>query len=167
MNAFTDRLGGVWTEAYRVLKSDGILVFTYHHSRREGWRSILAALVVAGFNITAAHPIKSEMSVAMPKFLAKEPINFDVIFVCRKKSRMQAQNTHENLWNSVEIVSAQQIERLRAKSFSLSKNDIRVVVMGQVLRRLAMYDTVAHCLKLLESNESNIETLINKLDSAA
>ena len=63
---FTERLSTVWTEAYRVLKDEGILAFTYHHSRQEGWHSVLHALMEAGFAITAAHPIKSEMSVAMP-----------------------------------------------------------------------------------------------------
>jgi adenine-specific DNA methylase len=67
---FTRRLTGVWAESCRVLKDDGLLVFTYHHSRPEGWRSVLEALMSAGFTITAAHPIKAEMSVAMPKGLS-------------------------------------------------------------------------------------------------
>lgn len=48
-STFTERLGTVWTEAYRVLRDDGILTFTYHHSRPGGWRSVLYALMVAGF----------------------------------------------------------------------------------------------------------------------
>jgi adenine-specific DNA methylase len=61
------------------------LAFTYHHSRSEGWKSVAEAIMVAGFVITAAHPIKAEMSVAMPKRQAKEPIDLDVILVCRKR----------------------------------------------------------------------------------
>ncbi len=33
---FTDRLAAVLREAHRVLKDDGLLAFTYHHSRPEG-----------------------------------------------------------------------------------------------------------------------------------
>ena len=31
-----------------------------------------------------SHPVKSEMSVATPKSQAKEPIQLDIIIVCRK-----------------------------------------------------------------------------------
>ena len=46
---FTDRLTSVWRETHRVLKEDGLLAFTYHHSRPEGWRCVLQALMQAGF----------------------------------------------------------------------------------------------------------------------
>ena len=39
----------------------------------------------AGFHFVNAHPVKAEMSVATPKFQAKEPIQLDVILVCRKR----------------------------------------------------------------------------------
>ncbi len=40
----------------------------------------------AGFVIVNAHPVKAEMSVATPKFQAKEPIQLDIILVCRKST---------------------------------------------------------------------------------
>ena len=82
---FTERLTLVLNETARVLKDVGLLVFTYHHSRWEGWQSVLNAVVRAGFQIEACHPVKAEMSVATPKHQAKAPINFDIIIVCRKK----------------------------------------------------------------------------------
>ena len=86
---FTERLQGVWTEAVRVLKDDGILAFTYHHSRPEGWSSVLRALFESGLVVTASQPVKSEMSVATPKHQAKEPIDLDIIIVCRKRSYVE------------------------------------------------------------------------------
>ena len=82
--AFTERLTLVLREINRVLKDDGLFVFTYHHSRWEGWRSVLNAVSAAGFRIDLCHPVKAEMSVATPKHQAKDPINFDIIMVCRK-----------------------------------------------------------------------------------
>ena len=73
---FTERLTLVFLESARVLKDDGLLVFTYHHSRWEGWRSVLGAIGAAGLRIEACHPVKAEMSVATPKHQAKSPINF-------------------------------------------------------------------------------------------
>ena len=86
VTVFTERLSCVWAEAHRVLADNGVLAFTYHHSRSEGWHSVLRSLMEAGFGITAAHPVKAEMSVAMPKLQAKEPIDLDIILVCRKRS---------------------------------------------------------------------------------
>src|SRR5262249_33477539 len=82
---FADRLGAVWRECHRVLRDDGLLIFTYHHSKPEGWRCVLHALADAGFVIVAVHPVKAEMSVAAPKSQAKQPIDYDIITVCRKQ----------------------------------------------------------------------------------
>ena len=105
VDAFTSRLGAVWAETHRVLKEDGLLIFTYHHSRPEGWRSVLEALMAAGFGITAAHPIKSEMSVAMPKHQASEPIDLDIIVVCRKRSQLQPHKWNGDLWGTVKPIA--------------------------------------------------------------
>ncbi|MBD3561978.1 DNA adenine methylase, partial [Planktothrix sp. FACHB-1355] len=67
ISVFAERLQRVFCECYRVLKPDGLMVFTYHHSKAEGWQAILRAIVNSGLVIIAAHPIKSEMSVATPK----------------------------------------------------------------------------------------------------
>src|SRR5207253_10391982 len=87
--AFTERLTRVWQECHRVLKRNGLFVFTYHHSRAEGWRCVLASLVEAGFAVVRTHPIKSEMSVATPKHQANVPIDIAMIVVCRKRSLSQ------------------------------------------------------------------------------
>ena len=105
-DSFTARLGTVLSEAHRVLKDDGILAFTYHHSRVEGWRSMLRALMDACFSITAAHPIKAEMSVAMPKHQARDPIDLDIIIVCRKRSTFPPCLSTGSLWDAVLAVAS-------------------------------------------------------------
>src|SRR5262249_32496015 len=37
---FAAKLQSVFSECYRVLKNGGLLVFSYHHSREEGWHSL-------------------------------------------------------------------------------------------------------------------------------
>ena len=135
---FTARLQGVWQECRRVLKPGGLLVFTYHHSRPEGWHSVFDALRGAAFAIVAAHPIKAEMSVAMPKNQAKEPIDLDIILVCRKCEDVQAgARTQEDAWTRAIEVASDQIGRLRRVGRRLSRNDIRVVVTAQIIRFLS------------------------------
>ncbi|MGH9424739.1 MAG: adenine-specific DNA methylase, partial [Terriglobia bacterium] len=80
---FAAKLGAVFKECRRVLRRDGLLIFTYHHSRPEGWTSLVEAVFGAGFSVVNAHPVKAEMSVAAPKSQAKEPIQLDIVLVCR------------------------------------------------------------------------------------
>lgn len=161
--AFTERLAGVWAEAHRVVSDDGVLAFTYHHSRSEGWRSVLHALMQAGFRITAAHPIKAEMSVAMPKFQAKEPINLDIILVCRKRSQLIPHPWNGDLWGTIRPKAAAQVRRLRDRGRRLSRNDVRVIVMAQLIRQLSQSHTLAEAIALLDASNDEIEAAIRSL----
>ena len=165
--SFTTRLGTVLREVHRVLKSDGILVFTYHHSRVEGWQSMLQALMSAGFGITAAHPVKAEMSVAMPKHQARDPIDLDIIIVCRKRSTLPPCVSDGDPWDAVRSAAAKQAARFRTVGRRLSRNDVRVVLMAQLVRRLSMYSTVDAALDALASCCSDIEARIDLVHRAS
>jgi adenine-specific DNA methylase len=160
---FTDRLTAVWREAHRVLKDDGLLAFTYHHSRPEGWRCMLQALMDSGFGISAVHPIKAEMSVAMPKLQAKEPIDLDIILVCRKRARMTTHRWNGDLWGIVAPPAQVQTERLRASGRRLSRNDVRIIVMAQLLRQVSCSPTLDSALHLLDTANGEAETLIDRI----
>ena len=127
---FAEKLQSVFSECHRILKHDGLLVFTYHHSRDEGWSAVAEALTKAGFVIVNSHPVKAEMSVATPKSQAKEPIQLDIILVCRK-----AYKSTSNLQTETDaMVSAhQKLVRLQEAGFELSANDRKVVIAGQLL----------------------------------
>ena len=87
---FARKLKSVFVECHRLLKDDGLLVFTYHHSRDEGWEALAEAIIGSGFVIINSQPVKSEMSVATPKAQTKEPIQLDIILVCRKNVNQKA-----------------------------------------------------------------------------
>jgi putative DNA methylase len=81
---FARHLSYVLAECRRVLKNDGVLAFSFHHSRAEGWAAIYEAVTVAGFEVVAAHPVHAELRAASPKTSTKDPISLDAILVCRK-----------------------------------------------------------------------------------
>lgn len=166
-STFRDRLGAVWQECHRVLKDDGLLVFSYHHSRTEGWRSILEALMTSGFGIVAAHPVKAEMSVATPKQQAKEPIDLDILVVCRKLDTLERHVWNGNLWDTVTPTIVHQVERLRATCRRLSRNDMRIIVMAQLLRPLSVATSLENALALLEANASQVEPVIDRFHLAS
>jgi putative DNA methylase len=131
---FSSKLRAVFRECHRALRDDGLLVFTYHHSRADGWTSLADAVAGAGFDVVNAHPIKSEMSGATPKSQAKEPIQLDVVLVCRKhkadgKCKMDAAGA---VREAVERAGAK-ARRLASRGLTLSANDRRVIVISQFL----------------------------------
>ena len=161
--AFTERLGAVWSECHRVLSDDGVLAFTYHHSRSEGWSSVLHALMQAGFGISAAFPIKAEMSVAMPKHQAKEPIDLDIVLVCRKRSVLKKHAWNGDLWGTIRPKAASQVARLRASGRKLSRNDVRIIIMAQLISQLSRSHSLEAALSLLEVSGPEIEASIEAL----
>ena len=129
---FAAKLTAVFHECHRILKDDGLLVFTYHHSRNDGWKALAHAILDAGFSVVNAHPVRSEMSVATPKSQAKEPIQLDVVVVCRKTV---AVSRHIEIANAVASARLK-LSRLQAAGFRLSRNDRKVVLYGQLLTTL-------------------------------
>ena len=135
---FRRNLTQVYAECHRVLKDEGLLVFTFHHSRIEGWEAIYRAVRDAGFSVVATYPLKAEMSVATPKNQAKEPINLDSIIVCRKSDGRQV-NEWKTLREEVYSKSKRYVARFNASGRFLSRGDIKVVVTGESLVALSSY----------------------------
>src|SRR5207247_8785861 len=107
----------------------GFIVFTYHHPRRDVWTSLADATVGAGFSLVNCHPVKSEMSVAAPKSQAKEPIQLDVILVCRKHAadiRKKA-DVKMAFQRAVEHATAK-ASRLKECGLALSASDRRIIL---------------------------------------
>jgi putative DNA methylase len=113
------------------MKPDGLLVFTFHHSRDEAWLAVRDALREAGLRVVVTHPIKAEMAIATPKSQAKEPINLDCIVVCRRVTAPGANGKGPVRWAGRATAL---IERFNRSGTLLSKGDIRVIVMGEFLR---------------------------------
>lgn len=132
-NLFSEKLKSVFRECHRVLNPDGLLVFTYHHSRNDGWQALATAILEADFVVVNSHPVKSEMSVATPQSQAKEPIQLDIIVVCRKTTA-----SCQPIELKDAVASARmKIQRLHDAGFRLSRNDRKVVLCGQLLTTLA------------------------------
>lgn len=129
---FARMLGGVFTEGVRALKPNGLLVFTFHHSRDDAWIAVRSAIQAAGLEVITTHPIKAEMSVATPKNQAKEPIDLDNVIVCRRAGEISngaPPTVQDALKRALSI-----IQRFNQDSTMLSKGDIRVILMGEFLR---------------------------------
>jgi len=159
---FAAKLRNVFSECHRVLKDNGLLVLTYHHSRPEGWTALGSALFGAGFRVVNAHPVKSEMSVAAPKFQAKEPIQLDVILVCRKSFSVEITSVDFiGVVDKAAKKASEKLLRLSSVGIRLSRGDCRVAIMSQFFAEVG---SVAYSNAVLEALQSHEDKLCQAID---
>ena len=135
---FAAKLCRVYQECHRVLKDDGLLVFSYHHSHENGWSAIASAVLGAGFSLMQSQTVKSEMSVAAPKSQAAEPIDLDVLLVCKKRIKDSRKHlTKEQALIQAERQTKNKVIRFNRTRRHLSRNDVLVVLLSQILVELS------------------------------
>jgi putative DNA methylase len=127
---FARQLAHVFAESRRALKDDGVLAFSFHHSRAEGWAAIYEAVASAGLFVVAAHPVHAELRAASPKTAAKDPISLDAILVCRKRPR--AGDRPLGVDDVLRHVRAQ-AQRLESAGMTISGADRFVIGAAQML----------------------------------
>jgi adenine-specific DNA methylase len=167
---FTDNLTAVFTECNRVLRIQGMMVFTFHNSQTKGWEAILKSLRRSGFCVEANYFVKSEMSVAVPKTQAKSPINFDAIMVCRKIEEADlCQQIPSNLLDDCATVTRANIRKF-SQTKKMSRNDVKNILLSNVVKMLSSVENLEDAIEFIESNGLKIECLaeeIHKTESSA
>ncbi|MEZ4866924.1 MAG: hypothetical protein R3C14_36720 [Caldilineaceae bacterium] len=163
---FARKLTAVFVECHRVLKEQGLLVFTYHHSRTAGWTSLVEALFYAGFSVVNAHPVRSEMTVAVPKAQSVEPIQLDIVFVCRKRLlETRLSMTPEIAFSHAVDQSDQKLARLHGCGLTFSKNDIKIILISQLITQLSPLGSVEVVQQALMDLAPEIEQVVAALSS--
>lgn len=127
---FGRQLSSVFKECVRVLKDDGVLAFSFHHSRAEGWAAIYEAVTTAGLVVVSAHAVHAELRGASPKSAAKEPISLDAILVCRKRDSIQLS---ENTVGDIALSIKTEALRLESAGLSISAGDRFVIGAAMML----------------------------------
>lgn len=82
IGAYKKGLKRIFEECHRVLKNNGVCVFTYHHKALSAWLAVGEALARSGFACTAALPLRGEGKGGLHSY--KGTIKWDAVFVCRK-----------------------------------------------------------------------------------
>jgi adenine-specific DNA methylase len=71
-------------ECHRILRDDGVLTVMFTHKKQEAWEALFAALIKAGFTITATWPIKTESEHSLHQ-AKKNAAQSTVVLVTRKR----------------------------------------------------------------------------------
>ena len=81
---YEDGMAQAFAEMHRVLRDDGIAVIMFAHKQSSAWETLVAALVRAGFQVTASWPLNTE-GRRLQSYRAVA-LASSVYLVCRKRA---------------------------------------------------------------------------------
>ncbi len=128
-NVFSSLLGNVFKECNRVLKSQGKLAFSFHHSRVEGWYAISKAIAESDLYVEEVIPVHAELMASTPKASAKEPISIDAMIICSK-------NRIDDCVLDIKKRALFYVEEMAKYKDRISKSDVFVVCASQCLSNI-------------------------------
>mgnify|MGYP002682144406 FL=1 len=88
IEVYRNSLHRIFCECRRVLKKDGIMVFTYHHKSPVAWGALGDALVRSGLKCATVLPLRGEGQGGLHSY--DGTIKWDAVFVCRKGSQVSS-----------------------------------------------------------------------------
>jgi len=154
---FLSALTQVFREAHRVLKDDGLMVFTFHHKEHEAWSSVMGAVLDADFYVSAIYPVHAEMRTSI-HIRDLEAIEYDSVVVCRKRVG-DGHISWERLEDQIHFQAAETLRQLQANGQGLSRADVSVIVLGKCLE---LYSK--HYPNVMQGTEPvKVEEALNRL----
>jgi adenine-specific DNA methylase len=161
---FVSGLTKVFTESNRILSDDGIMVFTFHHKRKEAWGALLRTVLDSGFYIVTTYPVRSEMK-ASTHLHDLENIVYDMILVCRKRLDEVATRTWKSIKDTVRQSVSKMTRQLEKEGEAPSQEDTFAMILGKSLEMYSKhYPKVTENGKTIDP-ESALETLDDLLGS--
>jgi adenine-specific DNA methylase len=135
---YEQKMADIFQETYRVLDTGGVLTVYFTEKEIDAWDSLTMSLIRSGFNITATHPITSEMPQRIG-MMGSASADTTLLLTCRKpldaNSHSQRQRT---LWSNIEEktreVAANKANELLDSDLNLTKTDTIVSAFGPTLR---------------------------------
>jgi len=134
---FEEGLTQVFRECNRILESDGLLAFTFHHAEGSAWEALLRAIGNSGFVVESVYPVHGESEISL-HLMDKKAISYDLIHICRKKPPFQ--ETQRRSWAGIrQEIRRRAREEIRAIETGrygqepLSPADINIILIGKCL----------------------------------
>lgn len=127
---FSLKLQRVFSECQRVLKDEGLIIFTFHHNKLWAWERIGQILLDTGFYVSATPVVRSEGKSGFHS--SKGNIRYDCILVCRKRPSFSEDGTWPSLKKQI---LSDAIDWARRTLFNMPVNEVDVftIIMGKTL----------------------------------
>lgn len=130
---FTQSLQRVFAECHRVLKDDGLLIFTFHHNKDWAWEGLARLLLGAGFYISATPIVRSEGKSGFHSSAGN--IRYDCVMVCRKDTSPPAALPWPARRESILTDAVTWTRRTLAANLTVGEVDVYTIVMGKTIEK--------------------------------
>jgi putative DNA methylase len=134
---YEEQMAAAFSEAHRVLKPGGPLVCVYAHKTTLGWASLVDALRRAGFLITEAWPLDTEMTSALKRNQAA--LASSIFLVARRREEEEIGQLAD-VTRELDDVIGERLDRLSAAN--VSGSDLVIATIGAGLRAFTRYSAV-------------------------
>lgn len=129
---FFDGLTRVFRECNRLLETNGLLVFTFHHKEPWAWTGVLRAILDSGFQILSVYPVRSEGGRG-GSHASEGNIRYDIPFVCRKRTEEPRRVAWETLKDEIHANVEKTVGDIRRSGRRISDSDLFVIAMGRCM----------------------------------
>jgi putative DNA methylase len=120
-------LASVFRESTRILKPQGKLIFTFHHTKWRAWWTVFNAITTAGLQVVDYFPVMSEYKVN-PHIRNKQALDMDIVLICAKQPALPPLSTHP------QQILDRVIHELHAGIATSSGNKLFLHFMGELLK---------------------------------
>jgi adenine-specific DNA methylase len=138
VNFFAKGLTNVFKECHRVLKDDGLMLFTFHHNKLWAWENLTNVLLDSDFYVSSAPIVRSEGKSGYHSQIGN--VKYDACLVCRKRQSTYRKVCHwDMLKNHIRQRTIHWVNRIIETEMDLNEVDILVIVMGKFLESFTYY----------------------------
>jgi putative DNA methylase len=136
---YEQMMAASFAEAHRVLKPGAPLICIYAHKTTLGWATLVDALRTAGFTITEAWPLDTEMperSVGQ----GTASLASSIFLVARRRDVDAGLGSESDVITELDKIIAERLERLQ--QLGVTGADLVIATVGAGLRALTRYERV-------------------------
>jgi putative DNA methylase len=127
-----------FAEAHRVLRPHAPLLCIYAHKTTLGWATLVDALRTAGFMITEAWPLDTEMTSALKADVAA--LASSIFLVGRKRDAGAGTGSEETVMAELGSIITERLDRLQ--QLGVTGSDLVIATVGAGLRALTQFERV-------------------------
>jgi putative DNA methylase len=128
-----------FAEAHRVLKPGAPLVCIYAHKTTLGWSTLVDALRTAGFTITEAWPLDTEMPERSGG-QGTASLASSIFLVARKRDGSAGVGSERKVLSELDGIIHERLDRLQAAG--VTGSDLVIATVGAGLRPFTRYEAV-------------------------
>ncbi|OKH17695.1 DUF1156 domain-containing protein [[Limnothrix rosea] IAM M-220] len=154
--AYEGMMHDAFKEANRILKIDGIMAVVYAHKTTSGWSTLIDSLRRAGFVITEAWPLDTEMGARL-RGQNSAALASSIFLISRKRTTSEIGDYAMDVQPQLREIIQSRVKTLMEEG--ISGADLVIACVGAGLRAYTQFDSV----ELPNGEELDANTFLNEV----